>query len=299
MNKQLIEVKNDCSLKKFRGFLVIEDSESEYKIPLDCLSGVIISGNNITVSKKIINSICEQGGYIIFCNDKYIPSAITLSYTGHWLISERIKYQINCSKPLQKELWKSIVQNKIENQACILSQYFPDNLNIQRLKMLAKQTLSNDKDNNEGIAASIYFHALFGDSFTRNRQKEDVNLLLNYTYTVLRALVARAVAGNGLLPYLGLKHCNRMNMFPLVDDLIEPFRALADKFVFEEMKRLKSLEHVELTPEIKRRLTSIIIHPVQTQKGMIPLDEAIYDFVSSLVESFETKKNILRYPRIT
>ena len=156
----------------------------------------------------------------------------------------------------------------------------------------------NDVGNNEGVAASIYFRSLFGKHFVRDRLGDDVNLLLNYTYIVLRAIVARAVAGNCLLPQLSLKHCSAANPIPLVDDLIEPFRAVADKFVFEELNKLINIDHIELTPAIKRSLTQIISYPVQTNKGMVSLSDGIYDFVASLVKCFETKKLCLEYPKI-
>lgn len=301
MDRQIIEIMNDgFSLSLYRGFLVVENKERKLKqeVPLDNILALVLSANNIMISKNIIDAICEQGGCIIFCGKTYLPSAITLPYTGHWLIAPRVKQQIDCSKPLQKNLWKSIVQNKIFNQAKILEFFFPEHSNVARLKQLAKETLSDDVRNNEGVAASLYFKSLFGKKFVRERLNDDVNILLNYTYTVLRAMVARAVAGNGLLPYLGLKHCTKSNPMPLVDDLIEPFRAMADKIVFEEINKIINIEHIDLTPEIKRNLARIISVPVVTEKGCVSLTDGVYDFVGSLVDSFEVKKVLLKYPEI-
>ncbi len=198
----------------------------------------------------------------------------------------------------QKNLWKNIVQHKISNQSKILEYFFPEHSNLERLKWLAKEVLSDDARNHEGQAAGIYFKSLFGKKFVRDRLNDDINIMLNYGYTVLRAMVARAVAGNGLLPYLGIKHCNKSNPLPLVDDLIEPFRAVVDKIVFEEINKLVDIDHIELTPEIKRNITKIISYPVQTEKGSVSLNDAIYDFVGSLVTSYETKRIVLRYPEI-
>lgn len=301
MDRQIIEIMNDgFNLSLYRGFLVVENKERKLKqeVPLDNILALVLSANNIMISKNIIDAICEQGGCIIFCGKTYLPSAITLPYTGHWLMAPRVKQQIDCSKPLQKNLWKSIVQNKIFNQAKTLEFFFPEHSNIARLKQLAKETLSDDVRNNEGVAASLYFKSLFGKKFVRERLNDDVNILLNYTYTVLRAMVARAVAGNGLLPYLGLKHCTKSNPMPLVDDLIEPFRAMADKIVFEEINKIINIEHIDLTPEIKRNLARIISVPVITEKGCVSLIDGIYDFVGSLVGSFEVKKVLLKYPEI-
>lgn len=299
MDKQIIEVGNDgFKLSLFRGFLVVENVEKNIKkeVPLDNILSLVLSANNVLISKNIIYELCQRGANIIFCGKNYVPSAITVSTEGHWLVSERIKYQVDCSLPLKKNLWKSLVQNKIWNQALVLEKFFGDNPSINKLNRLARETLSGDTSNNEGQAAKIYFKALFGKNFIRDRYETDINILLNYSYTVLRAIVARAVIGNGLLPYLGLKHCTRTNTMPLVDDLIEPFRAVADKFVFEEINRLVNTDKIDLTPDIKRRLTQIISYPVETEKGTQSLSDAIYDFVGTLVKSFENKRVELKYP---
>lgn len=301
MDRQIVEIMNDgFALSVHRGFIAIEHKEKQIKqeIPLDNVLALVLSANSVMVSKNVVNAICEQGGNIIFCDKSYLPSSITMPYTGHWLIAPRVKQQIECSKPLQKSLWKSIIQHKIFNQAVVLEYFFPEHNNIERLKQLAKATLSNDAKNNEGVAASIYFKSLFGKHFVRDRLNNDVNILLNYTYTVLRAVVARAVAGAGLLPYLGLKHCTKTNPMPLVDDLIEPFRAVADKIVFEELNKLVDIANIELTPEIKRNLAKVITFPLQTPKGCMSLNDAVYDFVGTLVASFEQKKVVLKYPDI-
>ena len=301
MDKQIVEIlKDGFNLSIYRGFLVVENKELKIKqnVGLDNILSVVLSANNVVISKNVINAICEQGGNVIFCGKNYVPNSIAMPYEGHWLMSSRIKQQMEISKPLQKKLWKSIVQNKILNQAEILEYFFPENRNIERLKKLAKDTLSNDMTNNEGLAAGIYFKSLFGKNFKRDRLSDDVNILLNYTYIVLRAMVARAVAGNGLLPYLGLKHCSRTNTMPLVDDLIEPFRAIADKIVFEQLSKLVNTDNIELTPEIKRSLTKIVSYPVETARGVLSLSDGIYDFVGSLVDSFEDKKVELKFPKI-
>ena len=299
MEKQIIEISNDgFSLFLHRGFIIIENKDISLKteIPLDNILSLVISANDLILSKNVINAITEQGANVIFCGKNYVPSSVTIPCEGHWLIAPRIQQQIECSQPLQKNLWKSIVQNKIYNQAKILDFFFPNHKSIMRLKQLAKDTLSNDARNNEGVAASIYFKSLFGKNFVRDRLSGDINILLNYAYIVLRAMVIRAIYGNGLLPFLGLKHCAKTNTFPLADDLMEPFRPLADKLVFEEINRLVNVQDIELTLEIKRRLTGLISIPVKTDKGCVSLNDAVFDFVGSLVSSFEDKKVKLKFP---
>ncbi len=299
MDKQIIEISSDgFSLSVKHGFLCIMNKAEQKQVPLDMVLSIVVSAHDTIFSKNSLISICESGGNIIFCDKKYNPSAITLSCQGHWLISQRINWQIMASVPLKKNLWKMIITQKINNQASVLEDLDPENGAVQRLKQLSKTTLSDDSKNNEAQAARIYFKELFGNDFVRDREKIDINILLNYSYIVLRSMVARSVVGAGLLPFLGIKHCSKTNTMPLVDDLIEPFRPIADKFVLEEMKGLKNSRFVELSPEIKRRLARIIVYPVRIEKGEVPLNEAMHIFVNSLVKSFECKKVLLEFPKI-
>jgi CRISPR-associated protein Cas1 len=301
VDKQIVEISSDnIQLSLSRGFLEIRNNETGIKneVPMDNILSLVLSSNNIMLSKNIINAVCEQGGNIVLCGKNYSPTSIVMPYVGHWLAAPRIREQIDSSLPLRKNLWRNIIQNKISNQALILEYFFPQNENIEKLKRLSRKTLSNDTRNNEGQAAKIYFKSLFGKNFIRDRDSDNINILLNYTYMVLRAMVARAVTGNGLLPYLGIKHCTRANPMPLVDDLIEPFRSIADKIVFEEISKLIHIDKINLIPEIKRNLTKIVSYPVNTYKGCVSLCDALYEFTDSLVESYENKKIMLKYPSI-
>ncbi len=88
----------------------------------------------------------------------------------------------------------------------------------------------------EARAARRYWPRLFADlNFRRHRENEDQNILLNYGYAVLRAIVARAIRAAGLHPSLGIHHHNRYNPFCLADDLMEPFRPAVDRSVAEYM----------------------------------------------------------------
>ena len=62
---------------------------------------------------------------------------------------------------------------------------------------------------------------------------------------------------------------------------------------------LPTLERIsiQLNVEIKRNLAKLTIFPTITDKGKVILNDAIYDFVSSLVSSFENKKVLLKYPQ--
>lgn len=63
------------------------------------------------------------------------------------------------------------------------------------------------------------------------------NVFLNYGYTVLAALVHRALLIQGLNPLLGVYHKTYYRKHPLVYDLMEPFRACVDLLLAEYLQQ--------------------------------------------------------------
>jgi CRISPR-associated protein Cas1 len=295
MHDQIIEISNDdFSLSLNRGFLDLTNGDNRAQISLDNILSVIISANRATISKNIINAICDNGGAIILCGDKYIPSALILPYINHWLGAPRARAQVAASVPLNKNLWKEIVSRKIANQAAVLAALRPESPAIQSLRDLSRSVRSNDAGNCEGVAAKIYFKALFGPQFIRDRDMAGINRLLNYAYTILRSAIARAIAGNGLLPQFGIKHCSAPNTMPLADDLIEPFRPVADMMVFNMIQN----DAPELTTEVKRAISSILSMPMKNNRGRVALSDAVYEFVGTLEQSYSKKSVRLEFPEL-
>ena len=69
------------------------------------------------------------------------------------------------------------------------------------LRALVAHVRSGDPSNVEARTARRYWPQLFADlDFRRHRENEDQNILLNYGYAVLRAIVARAICTAGLHP---------------------------------------------------------------------------------------------------
>lgn len=80
MDRQIIEISNNgFFLSLYRGFLVIENEKKQkQEIPLDNILSLVLSADNTVISKNIVNAIIEQGGNIIFCDKKYLPSTIAV-----------------------------------------------------------------------------------------------------------------------------------------------------------------------------------------------------------------------------
>jgi len=105
--------------------------------------------------------------------------------------------------------------------------------------------------------------------------------MLNYGYTILRAAVARALCGGGLHPSFGLHHHNRYNAFPLADDVMEPFRPLVDREVFNFWKKGET----SVTPELKPALLGILSQDVFLAGEKRPLMNALHFLSANLLRT--------------
>ena len=144
----------------------------------------------------------------------------------------------------------------------------------------------------EAQAARRYWPLLFGKEFRRDPRAEGINGLLNYAYAILRSLAARAVMAAGLHPALGVHHHNRSNPMCLVDDVMEPFRPLADWLVFG----LVGEGVVVVNNKAKTRLAALGMLDMQGEKGISPLSSCLRRLASSLGQSYESGKNLLVLP---
>lgn len=114
-------------------------------------------------------------------------------------------------------MWQQTVKTKIKHQAQHLQLL---NKPFKVLNFHEAKVLSGDTDNREGVAAAHYWKHIFDFNFKRERYGDYPNLFLNYGYIILRAAVARAIVGSGLLSTLGIHHHNKYNAFCLADDIL-------------------------------------------------------------------------------
>ena len=294
MLRQVVEISEEGTyLSAYRGFLEISKSREKLgQVPLDDIAVLLVTARGVSFSKEIMTRINERGGMAILCGKNYNPSSFLLPYSSHYEYTGRLLDQIAASQPLKKQLWKSIVQAKIRNQATVLSFY--KKKDYKTLLRISDQVKSGDKENNEAYAARTYWKSLFEGTFKRDVNEPGINSLLNYGYGVLRGMTARAVCSAGLQPALGIHHCNRSNNMCLVDDLMEPYRPLFDIAAVEVSK----YENIDLIPETKKKIIQLCWTDLETEKGTSPLIKSLEDLCLSVVQSFKEKNNQIYIPSI-
>jgi len=252
-------------LKKSRGFLKVhQQGERVGQVPLDDIGAVLVSVPGCAVSSELLDQLSQRNIPLVVCGKNHLPSTWTLPVQGATRQFRVMQAQTTLSKPRRKRIWQRIVQKKISNQAEVLSR--AGQMHRDLLRMVDK-VRSGDPDNLEAQAARAYWQRLFGKEFRRDREASGVNAALNYSYTVLRACVARGVSGAGLHPSFSVHHRNAQNPLNLVDDLLEPFRPIAD-FVIWKMSDTYS---GQLTAEGKARLASLPTLPLPMAEGFSPL----------------------------
>lgn len=205
---------------------------------------VIILGINCSVHASAFDRFAAFEIPILHCDWKGIPYSVTMNWSENSRVATRHQCQANLSEPRKKNAWMQIIKAKIRGQAAVLG---PINKKASlELITLSKKVRSGDLSNFEGLAAKMYWSALFGPAFTRVQStREYQNGKLDYGYTILRGITLRAICATGLWPTLGIWHRNRSNKFGLVDDLMEPYRPAVDFIVKYRLKNTETLTRDE------------------------------------------------------
>lgn len=271
-------------------------AEAVRTIPIEDIGVVVLDNRQITITQGLAEALLENNCAIITCDSAHLPVGLMLPLCGNTTQSERFRAQIDASLPLKKQLWQQTVQCKIRNQAAVLQN--TRNAIVKNMLVWAGEVKSGDSDNLEGRAAAYYWRNLFPDilGFTRDREGVPPNNLLNYGYAILRAVVARALVGSGLLPTLGIHHHNRYNAYCLADDIMEPYRPYVDALVC----RLVADGHIteELTVELKRELLQIPTLDVVINGKRSPLMVAVSTTTASLQKCYAGEIRKIVYPSI-
>ncbi len=292
MIKRTLSFSKPCNLSLKNCQMVIrmkDDPKFVKTIPIEDIGFVLLENQQISITLPLLNALSDNNAAVIFCSDKMMPNAMLLNLDCNSIQGERYRDQLNASEPLKKNIWKQTVEAKIRNQAALLNKLDKDG---DLLKPYWQNVKSGDADNREGIAAKIYWDALFGDEFTRSRVGRSPNEMLNYGYIILRSAVARSLMGSGLLPAIGIYHRNRYNSFPLADDIMEPYRPFVDEIVFG----LYANGERELNRDVKAEILNLLYVDTVFDKVTRPLDVGLSLTTASLAKCFSGEQKRVMYP---
>ncbi len=260
MSGKVVHLTKPCKIKVKSSNLVLffYEDEQEVKVTLKDIDFMLFDNTQFSITGKSLELLAKNNITTLFIDAEFHPSSILTPFHSHSTQSEIAYIQIGITQGFKDVMWQEIVKSKIVNQADVLK-FFNRDRYVELIE-LSKAVQLYDKNGDEAQSARLYWKELFNMyTFKREQGSEDIiNSMLNYTYAILRASIARDVVVSGLLPVFGIWHKNKYNAFNLVDDLIEPFRPFCDLYV-KLLLNTKYIDANNLSVNIKRDLVNILL----------------------------------------
>ena len=293
-DNRILLIENSAYLSIDLGRLKIKRKEQpDHFIAARDIAVLVIHHPAVILTQRVISELAESNTITIFTDKKHQPTAVCFPIIGSTQTVPRLHQQIKIKDShIHQQLWKSIIQCKIQGQNYVLEQ---NGHNKPYLPRLVKTTLSGDIRNNEAQAASYYWKHWLGDEKKHKRTKQgaddNLNISLNFGYAILRSLIARCITIAGLNPSLGIHHRNMENPFNLCDDMIEPYRFLVDQHV------LQLTEVSEFNSQMKKRILGFIETNIMlSNQREYRLTTAIQETIDSYVRVIEQKQKTMVLP---
>lgn len=220
---------SDCYLSVDKGFLFCKLKNGETNsISIGDIKAVIIAAFGISFSNNCISRLLENNVVILHCNNSFKP--VGWSVPTERVVRTKVFYnQIAQNEKFENSLWKKILKAKVLNQYKCLKKMGIEADSI--FKLINKPLLS------EANIAKQYWSKYF-PFFNKGIKREHKNAenfengCLNYGYAVFSSLIYRSVIVHGLISGLGIHHKEKYKSTPLVYDLMEPYRAFADYYLY-------------------------------------------------------------------
>ena len=291
MSFRIVQIESEVKMNLKLENIVINKEDDEIWVPLSDISVIIIDNLSVSFTIRMLVALAEYNIVLIICDQKHLPIGNYLPLSSHSRDSKIIKYHIMFNK--QDELWKIIVENKINNQAEVLHRLYKSNDVYEKLIVISKNITTGDLENKEGTAAKLYFNELMGTTFSRGNEDILLNSGLDYGYSIIRSYIARLCVSYGLNCQIGIHHKNEYNDFNLVDDLMEPIRPFVDYYAYLLLKdeNLFLMEH-------RKKLVNIINHIIEYKKKKMYFGNMLEDYISQISKYIQGESSQILFPDI-
>ncbi len=276
MSWRTVVVSRRAKLDMKMGFLVVRSEEETKKIHLDEISVLVLENTAVSITGSLISALSEKKIKVIFCDEKRNPACELVSYNGSHDNSLKLRKQIAWSEQIKISVWTEIIAEKIRKQVEFLVA-LERNYEASMLTNYVYCLEPGDVTNREGHAAKVYFNAVFGLDFTRSRDCV-INSALNYGYSILLSFFNREIVSHGYLTQLGLFHSNMYNHFNFSCDLMEPFRIIVDRCVYDN-------EFTKFGKEEKYILVNLLNSQVRINGTIQYLSNAIRIYCRSVFDA--------------
>lgn len=290
--RQVIIKKSEKMHFKDNQLIIVKDEKST-KVPLEDINYILIEDSSTIITTRLLAELGKNAISLIVCDEKYEPTAIMYPYNYHFKQLDVFSHQLEIDNNIKNEFWNQIVKRKIENSIRVLEMTSKDEFPISKLNEYLNEVTNGDIKNREGLAAKMYFRSMFGSDFIRFYD-DNINAALNYGYTILASAIIRNLAVFGLNTYLGIHHNSKINNFNLAYDLLEPYRSIVDKFVYDNKDDIV----LPLSFEFRKKLINLLNKEILHQNKKYTVEYSINILIKSYIKSFSTGEINLDLPTI-
>lgn len=248
MSWRIVSIASLCKLDYKMGYLVVRGAEKTTRIHLSEISILMLESTAISLTAYLLRELERQKIDVVFCDETRTPYGTLTSLYGSHKTALCYREQAAWKEETTGLVWAEIVRQKIRGQCAVLPLDKAEERAL--LESYLTQIQPGDSTNREGHAAKVYFNALFGKDYTREKETA-INAALNYGYALLLSAQAREITACGYCTQLGIFHTNQFNRLNLASDLMEPFRPFIDA-------RVRDLSPSGFGQEEKRELIAVL-----------------------------------------
>ena len=279
MSWRTVVISSKCKLSYKNNYIIVRNDDIKM-IHLSEMNTLVIDTTLVSITTMLLCELLDRKIKIIFCDEKHNPKGEVMPYYGNHNTSKKVMQQSKWDDEIKSLVWQKIIKQKISNQSRVLK--INQKQNFDKLMEYYNDVQINDSTNREGHSAKVYFNSLFGMNFSRGLGG-DINSALDYGYAILLSYINKEVTSNGYITQLGINHKNEFNQFNLSCDLMEPFRPVVDKLVYQN-------KDFTFDKDFKYKLINILNEKIRVEDGEYFVSNAIPLYVNGVFKALETKK---------
>lgn len=274
MSWRVVVVSGYSKLEYKLGYLVCRGEETK-KVFIGEIGTLIVESTAVSVTAALLAELIRAKVNIVFCDEKHNPQSQLIALYARHDGSGMLKRQLCWTEEIKTAVWTEIIRRKIFQQYMFLKEL--ESAQSGLLEKYAAELQDGDITNREGHAAKVYFNELFGLKFKRG-DSTFFNSALNYGYALLLSAFNRAVVCCGYSTQLGINHKNEFNHFNLSCDLMEPFRVLVDRYVF-------NCDGDEMTADYKHAMCNLLNRQIKIDGNYCSLTDGIGIYCRSVFQA--------------
>ena len=116
MGFRTVIVNSRCKLE-FRLNYVVIRGEREKRIFINEINTLIVQSTAVSLTAALLCELTRNNVKVIFCDEKNNPQTELVAYYGAHNTSKRFREQFRWDEYIKREIWQTIIRQKIINQA--------------------------------------------------------------------------------------------------------------------------------------------------------------------------------------